>query len=183
MTYVDGFYWTVMTLTTIGYGDMTALSSRGRALEMVLAVGGLGLFAVFTDLTGRWTKLLPLKGHESLQSIIGFVLVLSVGGGIMAYIENLSYADGLYLALATVTSIGYGDLYPQTQMGKIGMCFYAPLSLSVTGVCLSTWGDFVQNRAMGVWHSAHSNFKHAMYDAQTATGHNPLKRFNTFKED
>ena len=52
MTYVDAIYWTVMTLTTVGYGDLTALSPQGRALEMVRACvrawvsyGGMALIA------------------------------------------------------------------------------------------------------------------------------------------
>ena len=63
---------------------------------------------------------------------------------------------GAYLAFATTTSIGYGDLYPRTPAGKIATCIYALLSLSVTGCFLSAWGDFVQNQCMGVWeHGMH----------------------------
>eukprot|EP00802_Teleaulax_amphioxeia_P010240 Tamp_10266.p1 GENE.Tamp_10266~~Tamp_10266.p1 ORF type:complete len:477 (+),score=55.96 Tamp_10266:199-1431(+) len=183
MTYIDAVYWTVMTLTTIGYGDMTTLTERGRALEMVLAVFGLGLFAVFTDVTGRWRRTLPLRDYEGLQSVIGFVTSILAGGVMFSTIEGFAFHDACYLALATSTSIGYGDLYPQTQVGKIATCVYALLSLSVTGVCLSAWGDFLQNQCMGVWEHAHSKVKHAAFDAQRASGRDPLRRDATFRLD
>ena len=53
MTYVDAIYWTVMTLTTVGYGDMTALSPQGRALEMVRACVRVSVTVAWLSSHGR----------------------------------------------------------------------------------------------------------------------------------
>ena len=42
--YLDALYFTVTTLTTTGFGDITLTDSMGRALAVVIMVFGVGLF-------------------------------------------------------------------------------------------------------------------------------------------
>lgn len=39
-------YWGVITLTTVGYGDVTPVTPLGQALGMVVAITGIGIFAL-----------------------------------------------------------------------------------------------------------------------------------------
>lgn len=39
-------YWGVITLTTVGYGDVTPVTPWGKALGMVVAITGIGVFAL-----------------------------------------------------------------------------------------------------------------------------------------
>lgn len=39
-------YWAIITLTTVGYGDVTPITAAGRFLAGITAVMGLGLFAL-----------------------------------------------------------------------------------------------------------------------------------------
>ena len=39
-------WWSVVTLTTVGYGDAVPVTTQGRALAAVIAVLGIGLFAL-----------------------------------------------------------------------------------------------------------------------------------------
>ncbi len=41
-------YWTVVTMTTVGYGDLTPATNLGRILAMVVMVSGLFLISVLT---------------------------------------------------------------------------------------------------------------------------------------
>jgi len=43
-TYIDALYFTVTTLTTTGFGDITLDGTSGRILSVVIMVVGLGLF-------------------------------------------------------------------------------------------------------------------------------------------
>ncbi|RAH98178.1 ion transporter [Acuticoccus sediminis] len=43
-TFVDALYYTVATLTTTGFGDITVTDTTGRALTIVIMVVGVGLF-------------------------------------------------------------------------------------------------------------------------------------------
>jgi voltage-gated potassium channel len=45
-SWFDSFYISVTTLTSLGYGDKAALSTAGRVLTLVLALGGISTFAL-----------------------------------------------------------------------------------------------------------------------------------------
>jgi voltage-gated potassium channel len=46
--YWDGFWWAVVTVTTVGYGDMTPTTVSGRIVAMLLMIVGIGFLAVLT---------------------------------------------------------------------------------------------------------------------------------------
>jgi voltage-gated potassium channel len=45
-------WWSIVTLTTVGYGDVYPVTAAGKALAAVIAVLGIGLFALPTGLLG-----------------------------------------------------------------------------------------------------------------------------------
>jgi voltage-gated potassium channel len=45
-------WWAVTTLTTVGYGDMTPVTGLGRLLGTLVAILGIGLFAIPTSILG-----------------------------------------------------------------------------------------------------------------------------------
>ncbi|MBK5100237.1 MAG: two pore domain potassium channel family protein, partial [Desulfobacteraceae bacterium] len=46
-----------------------------------------------------------------------FIIVLGTIG--FMYIEGLSLADALYFCIVTIATVGYGDIHPASQAGKI----------------------------------------------------------------
>ena len=44
------------------------------------------------------------------------------------------YAASLYWSVMTITSIGYGDIYPRSVAAKTFTMFYAPPGIVLTGV-------------------------------------------------
>jgi voltage-gated potassium channel len=44
----DGFWWAIVTVTTVGYGDMFPLTPAGRAAATVLMLLGIGCVAFIT---------------------------------------------------------------------------------------------------------------------------------------
>ena len=49
-SFFDGIYLSLVTLATVGYGDLTPHSTEGRIVTMVLIVVGLGLISFFTSI-------------------------------------------------------------------------------------------------------------------------------------
>jgi voltage-gated potassium channel len=47
-TTLDGMYWALTTMTTVGYGDLKPDTSAGKALAAVVMLVGIGFVAVLT---------------------------------------------------------------------------------------------------------------------------------------
>jgi len=56
LTKVDGFYFAVTTLATVGYGDITPVSETARIVGIVQMLGNLVLLGVAVRLIGRATE-------------------------------------------------------------------------------------------------------------------------------
>lgn len=46
----DAFYWAVVTISTVGYGDITPVTTGGRLVTGALIISGLGVLAFFTSI-------------------------------------------------------------------------------------------------------------------------------------
>ena len=59
--------------------------------------------------------------RENLLRLLGVVVALIAGGaaGLAYFEEDQSLPDALWWAVVTLTTVGYGDVYPQTTGGKI----------------------------------------------------------------
>ena len=60
-------WWGVATLTTVGYGDIYPITTLGRALGAIIAILGIGMFALPAGIlaSGFAEELEKLKGKKS----------------------------------------------------------------------------------------------------------------------
>ena len=47
-SFPDGLWWAVVTVTTVGYGDMAPVTAAGTSIAFVLMLGGIGFFGGIT---------------------------------------------------------------------------------------------------------------------------------------
>ena len=62
---------------------------------------------------------------------LGISVALIILGGVWFYmrIEGWGFVDALYFCVITLTTVGYGDFSPETQLGKLFTIFYILLGL------------------------------------------------------
>ncbi len=50
----DAIWWSVTTISTVGYGDKYPVTDEGRIVAMILMISGLGLFGIFSGLAASF---------------------------------------------------------------------------------------------------------------------------------
>src|SRR6202048_4159776 len=53
-TFGDALWWSITTVTTVGYGDYTPVTGKGRFVAVALMIGGVTLLGVVTATLASW---------------------------------------------------------------------------------------------------------------------------------
>lgn len=73
-----------------------------------------------------------LLKDEETRGIAGVTAVVLLSGTLFyANVEHFSYLDALYFSFTTLTTIGYGDIYSVTAVGKIFTMAYSVIGLGI----------------------------------------------------
>ena len=76
------------------------------------------------------------KYHRRIAYVIVIILILlSIGTLFYHRVEGWRYLDSLYFSSYTITTVGYGDFVPKTDIGKIFTIIYI-----FTGVAIVLYG-------------------------------------------
>ena len=67
---------------------------------------------------------------------------MAVGAISIGVTEGWSFVESVYFAVTTMTTVGYGDLSPETNAGKILTMCYMPFSLYFMSVFLNLVANF-----------------------------------------
>nr|WP_321265977.1 ion transporter [uncultured Sulfurimonas sp.] len=70
-TLFEAVYWSIVTISTVGFGDITPVTEAGRLVAMVVIVAGIGVFSFTTSLivTSFTEKLDEIKDTKSIDDI------------------------------------------------------------------------------------------------------------------
>ena len=86
--------------------------------------------------------------HRRLLYVFIVIMIVLFGGATFYhYIEEWRYLDALYFSAYTMTTVGYGDFTPKTDIGKIFTIFYvfAAVAIALYGLSLMA-SHFVEVR-------------------------------------
>ncbi|KAF8115144.1 hypothetical protein N665_0030s0177 [Sinapis alba] len=145
---VDALYFCIVTMCTIGYGDITPNSVVTKLFSIMFVLVGFGFIDIL--LSGMVSYVLDLqesymlasakrreepdqrrsyiidvkKGRMRIRLKVGLalgvlVLCIALGVGIMHFIERIDWLDSFYLSVMSVTTVGYGDRAFKTLPGRL----------------------------------------------------------------
>ena len=68
--------------------------------------------------------------HYRAHFLLAFALLL-IGSLFYHFHEGWRFIDAAYFSVTTLTTVGYGDLHPTTDLGKIFTIFYIILGIGI----------------------------------------------------
>ena len=87
----------------------------------------------------------PLKKSKAFLNTNGFkyvvfvtVIMILAGGFLIHYAEGMSISDGIWWAFVTATTVGYGDISPETLYGRIIAMMLMLVGIGLIGTVTST---------------------------------------------
>lgn len=72
-----------------------------------------------------------LKDKDYREILISTLIVITIGTVFYHFQEGWGWLDSLYFSVITLTTIGYGDFSPATDLGKIFTLFYIVIGLGM----------------------------------------------------
>ncbi|KAJ6681419.1 hypothetical protein OIU74_019824 [Salix koriyanagi] len=114
---VDALYFTVVTLCTIGY--VTYICDRQEAFLLSTMDGSAPSTMVQAYMIDKSKGRMRIRSKVVLASAV-VIVCIAVGTITVHYLEKLDWVDSFYLAVTSVTTVGYGDFAFTTLTGR---CF------------------------------------------------------------
>ncbi|CAL4927388.1 unnamed protein product [Urochloa decumbens] len=147
---LDALYFVVITMTSVGYGDLVPKSDTTKLLACAFLFIGMGLIALFiskvADYLVEKQKVLfykalhmDMKGGDAktlrametnrtkykFYSVALLLAMVMVAGTVFLWkVEKLSFVDSFYCVCATITALGYGDKSFSSKLGRVFAIFW-----------------------------------------------------------
>ncbi|XVE96660.1 hypothetical protein REPUB_Repub02eG0241800 [Reevesia pubescens] len=147
---LDAVYFCVVTMTTVGYGDLVPNSDLAKLLACAFVFTGMALIGLVlikaADYLVEKQETLLVKAFKMNQKVGQLeilkeiennrvkykfyttlipLLVLILAGTVFLYtVENLDIVDAFYCVCSTITTLGYGDKSFSTEGGRIFAVFW-----------------------------------------------------------
>lgn len=129
-------YFALVTVSTVGFGDVAPVTPTGRALVAVLVL--VSALTASATLGMVFARVAPPPAR-ALQ----LLFALAVGAtSVLVAAEQLTVADALYMVATTLTTVGYGDVVPRSVAGRATVAVLAVAGttlLALVGAHTSAW--------------------------------------------
>ncbi|KAK6133007.1 hypothetical protein DH2020_033298 [Rehmannia glutinosa] len=156
---LDSVYFCIVTMTTVGYGDLVPNSAATKLLACAFVFSGMALVGLTlsrgADYIVEKQEILLIKALHMRQKLgpteilkeletnkvrykcftmmAVLVLLFFVGTVFLATIEKLDFVDALYCVCSTITTLGYGDKSFSTKAGRVFAIFW----ILTSTICLA----------------------------------------------
>lgn len=91
MDFYTAFYWAVITMATIGYGDVTPQTQAGRAVAMIAAVAGISTFTALVSVLAEYFISSSLRRMMGMHRVkySGHYVIIGQGSIISSFVNEL----------------------------------------------------------------------------------------------
>ncbi|KAL5803876.1 hypothetical protein ACOSQ3_030676 [Xanthoceras sorbifolium] len=151
---LDALYFCIVTMTTVGYGDLVPDSTLSKLLACGFVFAGMSLGGLIlskgADYLVEKQEILLVKALHRHQKVgptdilkeietnkvwykcllVSILLLVHflVGTLFLIFVEGLSLVDAFYCVCSTITTLGYGDQSFKSTAGRIFAVFWIPTS-------------------------------------------------------
>ena len=106
----DAIWWTIVTITTVGYGDFFPLSLPGRILAVIIMFFGIGLISVLTgSISSIFTtkKIMEGRGLENLK-LKNHIVICGWNSNVEKVLSNIAKlsSEGEGVKIAMINDMG-----------------------------------------------------------------------------
>ncbi|XP_043689004.1 two pore potassium channel a-like [Telopea speciosissima] len=147
---LDAVYFCIVTMTTVGYGDLVPNTKLSKLLACAFVFSGMALIGLIlskgADYLVEKQEILLVKAlhmshkvgakevvkeletnrvkYKFVVILILFLLLLVVGTIFLHKVEKLDLVDAFYCVCSTITTLGYGDKSFSTETGRVFAVFW-----------------------------------------------------------
>ena len=108
MTVVDALYMTVITVSTVGFGEVRELSAMGRMFTIALILGGGGIVAYTLSVTaefvmsGEWRNILEARRNSRMLSKLSDHVIVCGFGRVGRRVSNELTHEGVQFIVVDI---------------------------------------------------------------------------------
>jgi len=78
-----------------------------------------------------------LREPETKILVIAALVVILIGTGAFVLIEGWTVIEAMYFCVVTLATVGYGDLHPTTDLGRLFTIGYIIIGVGIIGLFIS----------------------------------------------
>lgn len=107
-----------------------------------------------------WRGLKAAFGDETVRTILSMTIaIILLAALVYMFIEGWGFIDALYFTVMTISTVGYGDITPETNLGKLFTIVYVICGMGIFVALVTRIANTVLRQSVEEFEEAEHNSK------------------------